>query len=160
MGKRNKHGWKDTVTGGISRCYMQDELGPWITCPKRNCSGTMTDVFVRYVNHGPIFKDRECTSCGKVKKDPNTFGYFKEINAFNRELRKQKGKGRRKRIFTNRTKLSKIEVLTNPRIQSSLYENWCKGKRILTPRFIARVRGESNDTARRERRSTKNRRFS
>jgi hypothetical protein len=163
MGKRNKHGWKDTLTGGISKCYMQSELGPWVSCPKRSCGGTMTDIYVRYVDHGPIFKDQECTYCGKVRKDPCTFEYFKDINQFNRDLRKQKGsksKIRRKRIFTNRVKLSKIDMLTNPRMQAALYGNWCKGKRILTPRNIAKPNGGQNATPRREQRGTKNRRFS
>ena len=155
---KNKHGWSEN--NGISRRYMDEELGPWRSCPKKKCDGTMVETFVRYVNHGPIFKDLECTECGKVKKDPCTFGYFKEINAFNRELRRQKGSNRRKRIFTDRVKLSRLMMLINPNMQAYLYENWAKGQRILTPKFIARPKGESNDTTHRERRGSKNRRVS
>lgn len=178
MSKRNHHGWNDTLTGGISKNFMRDELGPWTSCPKRNCGGTMTDIYVRYVDHGPIFKDQECTYCGKVRKDPCTFEYFKEINQYNREIRKVKAEERKqerpkrykkprgkrqerpKRIFTNRVKLSKLEVLTNPRVQAYLYANWCKGARILTPRFVSRPRGDQHDTAFRKSRSKKRSRFS
>ena len=120
MSKRNKHGWNNAVNGGIAHSYMHSELGPWTPCPKKNCIGTLTDIYVRYVSNGPIFRDQECTTCGKVVKDPRTFQYLRDINTQNKNMRKQKSKGKPKRIYTNRTLLSKLEVLTNPRLQGAL----------------------------------------
>ena len=118
MSHKNKH--QHNSINSISLNYMHNELGPWIKCPKRSCPGTMTDIFVRWIQNGPIFNDKECTTCGKVTKDPRTFAFFKDINQKNRDMRKQKGKGRRKKIYTNRIKLDKLEVLTNARLQGAL----------------------------------------
>ena len=131
MGKRNKHGTSNSnPQGGISEQYMQ-ELGPWYACPKNKCSGTLTDIFVRYVRGGPIFNDKECTFCGKVVKDKRTYDYLKDINFQNRKAReekkKSKGKGRPKRIETERKLLDKVAVLTNPWLQKALqYEPTCR----------------------------------
>ena len=49
---------------------MRDELHLNCSCSRPNCRGTMILVLTRYEDHGPLNKEYECTSCGKVKKDP------------------------------------------------------------------------------------------
>ena len=120
MSKRNKHGWNNTINGGISYRYLRDELGTWNQCPRRNCDGCLTDVYVRYVSNGPIFTDKECPCCGKVMRDPTTSSYFKDINLRNKEMRQSSRKGKFKKIQTNRQIISKAEVLTNPRLRAAV----------------------------------------
>lgn len=68
MGKRNKH--QTNRTNGLSFQYMHEVLGPWTYCPKRKCSGTMTEILVSYDPKEPPCVEQECTTCGKVIRKP------------------------------------------------------------------------------------------
>ena len=68
MSRTNKH--RINQEKSISVIYMKSELGGHKACPRRSCKGTCVPVCVRYTDHGPINNELECTTCGKVIKDP------------------------------------------------------------------------------------------
>ena len=86
---------------GISLVYLETYLGPWKKCPKSKCTGYMTEVFARYFDHGPINKELECSTCGKVIKDP----LFRNSNP-------RKQKEYRKNNYNNNRKRGKNDTKT------------------------------------------------
>ena len=64
----NKH--QTNHLEGVALRYLKTELPILRNCPRGKCEGTMTIVWVRYQDHGPINLEQECTICGKTIKDP------------------------------------------------------------------------------------------
>lgn len=64
----NKH--RTNQLNSISLTYMKTELGPRKQCPKRSCKGTCIPVLTRYYDGEPLTYELECSTCGKVLKDP------------------------------------------------------------------------------------------
>lgn len=85
MSRTNKH--RTNRNQSISVNYMKFELGGHKPCPRRSCKGMCVPVIVRYLDHGPINHEFECTICGKVIKDPA----FKKERERRWNKRKKKG---------------------------------------------------------------------
>lgn len=67
MSRKNKH--QCNHADSISLAYIRDELGLKKKCPRKSCTGTLTIVWTRYSDHGPINMEEECSTCGKSIKD-------------------------------------------------------------------------------------------
>lgn len=50
--------------------FISEVLGAPVPCVRKSCKGIMIPVLARYENGGPLNHELECTSCGKVRKDP------------------------------------------------------------------------------------------
>lgn len=82
----------------ISLSYLKDTLGPWKTCPRKECPGNMLEVYISYGNKDKVYKEWECSCCGKTlknqkdaqeryeknKKNRNKRGYKKDYSTINR----------------------------------------------------------------------------
>jgi len=58
--------------------YVEQVLNITEECARRGCKGTMTEVWVQYTPHGPIKKEKECSTCGKVRKKKRPFDKQKQ----------------------------------------------------------------------------------
>lgn len=69
----------------LSNLYGIEELKLTNICPRRSCGGLLTEVWVRYKDQGPIRKEKECTTCGKVikqyRKDKGTHNVYKQVRS-------------------------------------------------------------------------------
>ena len=52
-----------------SHIYVAEVLDITEPCPRRNCEGTLTVVWVRYKPNGPIKIEKECSTCSKVYRE-------------------------------------------------------------------------------------------
>lgn len=68
MAKSNKHHTNSLLSVALD--YVKEMLGEWKKCLRKNCTGTMLSVLVRYEDKGKIYEEMECSTCGKVVKDP------------------------------------------------------------------------------------------
>lgn len=68
MSRTNKH--RSNRNTNTTLQYMKEELGSKTKCPRKGCQGCMTEVWIRYEDHGPINIEKECTECGKTLRDP------------------------------------------------------------------------------------------
>ena len=75
--------------------FVKYELELNKQCLKRSCKGTCVEVLVSYSDQGPINHEYECTTCGKVIKDPQ-FRKERE-NHWYRDKLKEDSKKRKKR---------------------------------------------------------------
>jgi len=66
----NKHRTNQPIP--ISTDYLQKELGGFLLCPKRNCNGSLVEVFVRYEKGQEARREMECSTCGKVVRPRST----------------------------------------------------------------------------------------
>lgn len=72
--------------------FMNTELGPWEYCPRHGCKGTLIIVRVRYQDHGPLIKEKVCTTCGKVVKldrAKKPYFYRGKNKKFNKDEKKE-----------------------------------------------------------------------
>ena len=73
----------------------------------------MVQVFSRYKDHGPIYEEQECSTCGKVIKNPQ---YKKDRERERREQRNRKQWKNRPRTGTNRGQAESYTVWLNDRL--------------------------------------------
>jgi len=50
--------------------FIKQYLESSCPCTRSSCKGSMVLVLVRYEPNGPLNREYECCSCGKIKKDP------------------------------------------------------------------------------------------
>ena len=81
---RSKH-------GDVTESYLADLLKTTKKCPRRRCKGVMIEVLVRYTDRGPLFKEHECVSCGKVIRHPKVEGNYEN---FKKEKKESKCKSK------------------------------------------------------------------